>query len=242
MSRISEKPLISLKNVWKSYSMGATTVHALRGLDLDVFPGEFLAVQGPSGSGKSTAMNLIGCLDVPSDGTILLDGIDISRLHESDLAQIRGRKIGFVFQKFNLIPTLTAIENVALPLVFQGVNESIRLEKAKSLLTSLGLGDRLYHKPSELSGGQQQRVAVARSLANDPPVILADEPTGNLDSVSGKEVFSLLESLHKSGKTIVLVTHDDVLARKAKRVVFLKDGSIIGSKKLVHKHHVEGGK
>ena len=237
-TRLSASPLISLKSVWKSYSMGSTTVHALRGLDLDVFPGEFLAVQGPSGSGKSTAMNLIGCLDVPSEGTILLDGINISHLHESDLAQIRGRKIGFVFQKFNLIPTLTAIENVALPLVFQGVSEDVRLERAKKLLSSLGLGDRLYHKPSELSGGQQQRVAIARSLANDPPVILADEPTGNLDSTSGKEVFSLLESLHKSGKTIVLVTHDDALARKAKRVVFLKDGTIIGSKKV----HVEGRK
>jgi len=237
-TRLSASPLISLKSVWKSYSMGSTTVHALRGLDLDVFPGEFLAVQGPSGSGKSTAMNLIGCLDVPSEGTILLDGTNISHLHESDLAQIRGRKIGFVFQKFNLIPTLTAIENVALPLVFQGVSEDVRLERAKKLLSSLGLGDRLYHKPSELSGGQQQRVAIARSLANDPPVILADEPTGNLDSTSGKEVFSLLESLHKSGKTIVLVTHDDALARKAKRVVFLKDGTIIGSKKV----HVEGRK
>ena len=237
-TRLSARPLISLKSVWKSYSMGSTTVHALRGLDLDVFPGEFLAVQGPSGSGKSTAMNLIGCLDVPSEGTILLDGTNISHLHESDLAQIRGRKIGFVFQKFNLIPTLTAIENVALPLVFQGVSEDVRLERAKKLLSSLGLGDRLYHKPSELSGGQQQRVAIARSLANDPPVILADEPTGNLDSTSGKEVFSLLESLHKSGKTIVLVTHDDALARKAKRVVFLKDGTIIGSKKV----HVEGRK
>ena len=229
---MSARPLISLKNVWKSYSMGATTVHALRGLNLDIFPGEFLAVQGPSGSGKSTAMNLIGCLDVPSNGTILLDGVNISNLHESDLAQIRGRKIGFVFQKFNLIPTLTAIENVALPLVFQGVSEDVRLKKASELLTSLGLGDRLHHKPSELSGGQQQRVAIARSLANDPPVILADEPTGNLDSVSGKEVFSLLESLHKNGKTIVLVTHDDALAKKAKRVVVLKDGTVTHSKNI----------
>lgn len=229
------KPIISLQDVWKSYSMGVSTVHALRGLNLDVFPGEFLAVQGPSGSGKSTAMNLIGCLDVPSKGSIILDGNNISSLSESSLAQIRGRNIGFVFQKFNLIPMLPAIENVALPLVFQGVSEFKRLILAKNLLVRLGLGDRLYHKPSELSGGQQQRVAIARSLIADPPVILADEPTGNLDSVSGKDVFSLLVELHSKGKTVVLVTHDDSLASRAERVAFLKDGVITSIKTSVKK-------
>ena len=227
------KPLIQLKNVWKTYKMGETHVNALQGIDITVREGEFVAIQGPSGSGKSTAMNLIGCLDVPSQGQILLDGHDISKLSESDLAQIRGQKIGFVFQKFNLIETLTALENVTLPMTFQGTANAERIKRAETLLKQFGLGDRMDHRPNQLSGGQQQRVAIARSLAVDPPVILADEPTGNLDSKTGKEVMATLRELNqKYGKTIVLVTHDDILAHSADRIEFLKDGKIVQSKKV----------
>ena len=225
------KPIIDLRNVWKTYTMGETKVHALRGMNLQVKKGEFLVLQGPSGSGKSTAMNMIGCLDVPSKGEVYLDGKGISKLHESDLAQIRGRKIGFIFQRFNLIETLTALENVMLPMIFQGMIEEQRIKRATKLLQQFGLGDRMDHKPSELSGGQQQRVAIARSLAVDPPVILADEPTGNLDSKTGKEVMEFLRELHKKqGKTIVFVTHDDKLAKSGDRTAYLKDGIIVKSK------------
>ncbi len=223
-----KKSIIELRKVWKTYKMGDNNVHALQGIDLQVRLGEFIAIQGPSGSGKSTAMNLIGCLDIPSKGEIYLDGHNISKLAESDLAQIRGRQIGFIFQKFNLIETLTALENVMLPMTFQGIAEPARTNRAIALLTQFGLADRLDHKPNQLSGGQQQRVAIARALAVDPPVILADEPTGNLDSKTGKEVMSFLRELNEHhGKTIVLVTHDDVLARVADRIAFLKDGTII---------------
>ncbi|MDO8642787.1 MAG: ABC transporter ATP-binding protein [Candidatus Woesearchaeota archaeon] len=226
-----KKPIIKLHKVWKTYTLGETKVHALSGIDLAVYPGEFLAIQGPSGSGKSTAMNLVGCLDIPTNGEIFLDGQAISKLHESDLAQIRGKKIGFIFQRFNLIETLTAIENVMLPMTFQGIPEYQRRERAQKLLNQFGLGDRMHHKPNQLSGGQQQRVAIARSLATDPPVILADEPTGNLDSTMGKEVMKhLLELNKKHGKTIVLVTHDDALAHRAQRIAFLKDGVIVKTK------------
>jgi len=226
-----KKPIIELRKVWKTYKMGDVNVHALQGIDLHVYPGEFLAIQGPSGSGKSTAMNLVGCLDVPSKGEVFLDGQNIAKLSESDLAQIRGRKIGFIFQKFNLIDTLTALENIMLPMTFQGISESERVKRATELLKQFGLGDRLDHKPNQLSGGQQQRVAIARALALDSPVILADEPTGNLDSKTGKEVMSFLRELNEQhGKTIVLVTHDDILAHVADRIEFLKDGHIIESK------------
>ncbi len=224
---MKKKPIIQLKNVWKTYQMGEYKINALQGINLEVFEGEFLAVQGPSGSGKSTAMNLIGCLDVPSKGTIFLDNKDISLMTESDLAQIRGRKIGFVFQRFNLLQNLTALENVMLPMIFQGFSPNKRKSRAQTLLRKIGLGDRMDHKPGELSGGQQQRVAIARALAVDAPVVLADEPTGNLDSKTGKEVLSYLKELNKEGKTIVMVTHDDTLARMAKRTVHLKDGGIV---------------
>jgi len=230
------KPIIEIKDVWKTYKMGTNQVHALRGINLDVHEGEFVAIQGPSGSGKSTAMNVVGCLDIPSSGKVLLAGKDISKMSESNLAQIRGKKIGFIFQRFNLIDTLSALENVMLPLTFQGVPEHERKNRAIKLLTQFGLGDRMHHKPNELSGGQQQRVAIARALAVDPPVILADEPTGNLDSKTGKEVMQFLRELNdKQGKTIILVTHDDVLAHVADRVEFLKDGVIVNSKKMNHR-------
>ena len=231
-----KKSVIKLENVWKTYKMGNVAVNALQGLNLDVKEGEFLAIMGPSGSGKSTAVNMIGCLDIPTKGKILLDAHDISKLSESELAQIRGRKIGFIFQQFNLVPTLTALENVMLPMIFQGVSESVRMKKARELLGLVGLGDRMDHKPSELSGGEQQRVAIARSLANGPEVILADEPTGNLDSKTGANVLDFLEKLHKNEKkTIVMVTHDQNLAKIAERIEFLKDGKILKSKGVEQK-------
>ena len=224
------RPLIKLENVWKTYKMGNVEVNALQGLNLDIKDGEFLAIMGPSGSGKSTVVNMIGCLDVPTKGKILLDAHDISKLSESELAQIRGRKIGFIFQQFNLIPTLTALENVMLPMIFQGIAESERIERAVKLLELVDLGDRIHHKPTELSGGQQQRVAIARALANNPEVIIADEPTGNLDSKTGTNVLEFLQKLHKKeNKTIVMVTHDANLSKTAERIEFLKDGRIIKS-------------
>ena len=224
------KSVIKLENVCKVYKMGDVKVNALQGMSLDVREGEFVAIMGPSGSGKSTAVNMIGCLDVPTKGKVFLENHDISKLSESELAQIRGRKIGFIFQQFNLVQTLTAIENVMLPMIFQGVPEQARIEKATELLELVELGDRISHRPSELSGGQQQRVAIARSLANNPEVVLADEPTGNLDSKTGSNVLDFLEKLHrKEKKTIVMVTHDQNLAKVAERIEFLKDGKIVKS-------------
>ena len=225
-----KKTIVKLENVWKTYRMGDIEVNALQGLNLEVKEGEFVAIMGPSGSGKSTAVNMIGCLDVPTRGKIALDNHDISKLTESDLAQIRGRKIGFIFQQFNLIPTLTALENVMLPMIFQGIGEHKRIQRARQLLELVELGDRMNHKPTELSGGQQQRVAIARSLANNPDMILADEPTGNLDSKTGTNVLDFLQKLHKKeNKTIVMVTHDANLSKVAERTEFLKDGKIIKS-------------
>jgi putative ABC transport system ATP-binding protein len=225
---MSKKIFLELKDVWKTYKMGDTEVHALRGLNLQVRQGEFVAIMGPSGSGKSTSMNMIGCLDIPTKGHIYLDGTDISTLSESELAVIRGRKIGFIFQKFNLIPTLTAAENVMLPLIFQGLPEAQRIERANKMLALVSLQDRKDHKPSELSGGQQQRVAIARALAVEPDILLADEPTGNLDSHTGATVMQFLRELHeKHNTTIVLVTHDMSVAKNADRVEVLKDGAFI---------------
>jgi putative ABC transport system ATP-binding protein len=224
--------VIRLENVCKKYVMGAVEVIALCGVDIDIQKGEFVAIQGPSGSGKSTAMNMVGCLDVPTEGRIFLEHHDISHLAESDLAQIRGRKIGFIFQQFNLIPTLTALENVMLPMIFQNTTREERFQKATELLKLVDLGDRMNHKPSEMSGGQQQRVAIARSLANDPEVILADEPTGNLDSKTGTNVMEFLQKLHREkGKTIIMVTHDSNLAKYADRIIYLKDGAVVKSLK-----------
>ena len=228
MEKIETEPIIELRDVWKIYKMGNVEVPALRGLTMKVYPHEFVAIMGPSGSGKSTAMNMIGCLDVPTRGEVYLDGEDVSRLSESDLAQIRGRKIGFIFQTFNLMPRLTALENVMLPMTFQDIPRYERERRAKELLEDVGLGERIYHKPSELSGGERQRVAIARSLANNPRVILADEPTGNLDSKMGREIMEMLLELHNSnGKTIVMVTHDESLSGYADRIIHLRDGRII---------------
>ncbi len=219
--------IIDLKDVHKIYEMGETKVRALRGSSLEVKKGEFLSIEGPSGSGKSTLMNMIGCLDVPTSGKIHLERWDIEKLQESDLAQIRGKKIGFIFQTFNLIKNLTALENVAMPMMFQGVSREKRLKRARDLLVEVGLGERLNHKPAELSGGQQQRVAIARSLANDPDVILADEPTGNLDTKTGKKVLEMLKDLNEEeGKTIVMVTHDPKASGYAGRIVQIKDGVV----------------
>ncbi|MBI2131083.1 ABC transporter ATP-binding protein [Candidatus Woesearchaeota archaeon] len=224
----SSSNIIRLANVWKTYKMGEVEVSALRGVSLEINKGEFVAITGSSGSGKSTMMNLVGCLDLPSKGSVYLDGNDISQMDESGLAQIRGQKIGFIFQQFHLIPTLNALENIMLPLEFQDIPTDTARKKAVEILGKVGLGDRIGHRPSQLSGGQQQRAAIARSLANDPEVILADEPTGNLDSISGANVIGLLESLWKNeGKTIIMVTHDLNLARHAKRLIQLKDGQII---------------
>jgi len=228
---MAKKSVIRLNNVWKIYQMGEVQVEALKGLSFEVGLGEFVAVSGPSGSGKSTAMNMIGALDYPTRGQVYLDNHDITKLTESQLATIRGRKIGFIFQQFNLLANLSAMDNVALPMMFQGIPVSKRRERAKMLLETVGLGDRLTHKPAELSGGQQQRVAIARALANDPEVILADEPTGNIDSKTGKEIIKLLRDLHDQGKTIVMITHDHSLAKIADRIEHIKDGQIIGQRK-----------
>ena len=220
--------IIKLENVWKVYKVGDIEVNALCGIDLEIGKEEFVAIQGPSGSGKSTAMNMVGCLDKPTRGRIFLEHRDISRLSESDLAQVRGKIIGFIFQQFNLINTLTALENVTLPMIFQNIPREERIAKAKRLLEMVELSDRIYHKPNEMSGGQQQRVAIARALVNDPDVILADEPTGNLDTKTGENVLGFLKRLHeKEGKTIVMVTHDSRLAKEADRVAYLKDGQIV---------------
>ncbi len=228
MPKRSKQPIIRIEDVWKTYTMGETKVHALRGMNFQVKEGEFVAIMGPSGSGKSTAVNMIGCLDVPTKGEIYLEGKNIAHLEESELAQIRGKIIGFIFQQFNLIPTLTAKENVMLPMIFQGVPKQKRIKRAEKLLREVGLKERMDHRPTELSGGQQQRVAIARSLANNPDVILADEPTGNLDSKTGKIVMEYLDMLHKKEKkTIIMVTHDKNLSRFAERKERLKDGKII---------------
>jgi putative ABC transport system ATP-binding protein len=227
----NKETIIELKDVWKTYKMGAVEVHALRGISLKVKRGEFLAIMGPSGSGKSTAMNMVGCLDVPSKGNIYLLDKDIAKMSESELAKVRGKKIGFIFQTFNLINTLTARENITLPMVFQDYPKEERRKRAEDLLKMVELDNRMGHKPSELSGGQQQRIAIARALANEPEVILADEPTGNLDSSTGERVMDFLTKLHKEkGTTIVMVTHDLKTARHADRIEFLKDGQIVPEK------------
>ena len=222
------KTQLKLENVHKDYEMGDSIVKALDGINLEIKQGDFVAIIGPSGSGKSTMMNMVGALDLATEGNIFLDGVDIEHLHESDLAQIRGRKIGFIFQTFNLIPTLTALENVMLPMLFQGVEKEERVRKGKELLEKVNLSDRIGHLPNQLSGGQRQRVAIARALANDPDIVLADEPTGNLDTKTGQEILEMFINLNQEGKTIIIVTHDNEIAKKAKKIVRIRDGRIEG--------------
>jgi len=218
--------LISLKKIYKIYNVGGEEVRALDGIDLDIQENEYLAIMGPSGSGKSTLMNMIGCLDTPTSGLYEFEGEMVQVMDDSQLASIRNRKIGFVFQTFNLLPKATAQHNVEIPLVYANIRKSQRIEMASKALESVGLSDRSHHRPNELSGGQRQRVAIARALVNDPSIILADEPTGNLDSKSGHEIMNILDELHKRGNTIILVTHEDEVAKHAHRVIRLFDGKI----------------
>ncbi len=219
--------IIHIDNVIKTYQMGDTTLNALKGINLDIKMGEFVSIIGPSGSGKSTLMHIIGLLDKPSSGSIQLEGKDVSELTQDELAVLRNKHIGFVFQQFNLLPRTSALDNVSLPLLYSGVSRKLRQNKAKIALEKVGLGERLEHTPNQLSGGQQQRVAIARALINNPSLILADEPTGNLDSKAGKEILEFLKELNSEGNTIVLVTHEAEIAKSAKRTVEIKDGEIV---------------
>jgi len=221
-----EYSLIKVRDLAKIYQIGTQEVHALRSIDLDIQKNEFVALMGPSGSGKSTLMNIIGCLDTPSRGSYHLNGNDVSNMEDDELAEVRNREIGFVFQTFNLLPRYSALENVALPLIYKGVSRSDRQERAREVLNHVGLGDRIDHKPNELSGGQRQRVAVARALVNKPSIILADEPTGNLDTKTSYEIMGLLDEIHRQGNTIILVTHEEDIAEHAKRIVRLRDGLV----------------
>ncbi|MCX6759537.1 MAG: ABC transporter ATP-binding protein [Candidatus Nealsonbacteria bacterium] len=220
--------MIKLENIWKIYQLGKVELPALRGVDLEIAPGGFVSIMGPSGSGKSTLLNMIGALDFPTKGKVYLKGKDISLFSEDELSQLRGRTIGFVFQEFNILPNLTALENVMLPMVFQGVLSEERKKRAEELLISVGLKDRIFHQPAELSAGERQRVAIARAFANDPEMVIADEPTGNLDSITGKKIMEILTDFHqKQGKTIVVVTHDPNIANYSEKIVNIKDGQII---------------
>jgi len=220
--------LIKLENVWKIYKLGEVDVSVLRGVSLEINSGSFVTIMGPSGSGKSTLMYLLGLLDVPTRGKIYLQGQDVSSFSEDDLARLRGKKIGFVFQQFNLLPNLTALENVMLPMIFQGVPENQRKERGTQLLESINLGKRIKHRPKEMSGGEQQRIAIARSLVNDPEILIADEPTGNLDSSTGKTVMEILTKLHKEQKkTIIVVTHDPNIAHYSQNIIHIQDGEIV---------------
>lgn len=238
--------IISVKDLRKTYIMGKTKVHALQSITLNIFKNEFVALMGPSGSGKSTLMNLIGCLDTPTEGEYVLNDINVSTMTDNDLAEVRNKEIGFIFQTFNLLPRLSALENVALPLVYAGVSRYKRLEKANETLTSVGLGDRVGHKPNELSGGERQRVAIARALVNDPSIILADEPTGNLDTKTSIEIMEIFEDIHRAGNTVIIVTHEPEISEHAHRIVRLRDGlvesdvkneNIISAKDSEHRYH-----
>jgi putative ABC transport system ATP-binding protein len=219
-------PLIKITQIKRDFILGNEIVYVLKGIDLEINKGEYVALMGPSGSGKSTLMNLLGCLDTPTSGNYILNGKDVSKMHDSELAEIRNKEIGFVFQTFNLLPRTTALDNVALPMIYAGYSKSERKERATTVLQQVNLGDRMDHQPNQLSGGQRQRVAIARALVNAPSIILADEPTGNLDSKTSDEIMALLEDIHKKGNTIILVTHEEEIAAHAKRIIRLRDGMI----------------
>jgi putative ABC transport system ATP-binding protein len=225
--------MITLTNITKVYQMGTQAVHALRGLSLTIEEGELLAIMGPSGSGKSTLMNILGCLDQPSSGSYRLDGKDVARLSDDQLARVRNKRIGFVFQQFNLLPRVSALKQVELPLIYNGASGSQRRQRAQAALEAVGLGDRLDHRPDELSGGQQQRVAIARALVNQPSILMADEPTGNLDSQSGREILHIIESLHARGITVIMVTHDPTVAARAHRILHIHDGQLAVDERTV---------
>jgi putative ABC transport system ATP-binding protein len=220
------KEIIKLTNIARQYTIGTEEIHALKSVSLSIHKNEYVALMGPSGSGKSTLMNILGCLDTPSTGEYILNDISVARMLDNDLAEVRNKEIGFVFQTFNLLPRSTALENVALPLVYSGISKADREKRAKEVLDQVGLTNRMMHKPNELSGGQRQRVAIARALVNKPAIILADEPTGNLDSKTSVEIMGLFEEIHKNGNTIILVTHEEDIARHAHRIVRLKDGLV----------------
>jgi putative ABC transport system ATP-binding protein len=228
----TQPSIIRLTNVSRRYQMGAETIHALRDVSLTIAQGEYVAIMGPSGSGKSTLMNLIGCLDTPTSGSYELNGINVSEMDDNDLADVRNREIGFVFQSFHLLPRSDALHNVVLPLIYAGISAEERDEKARAALAQVGLTDRIHHKPNELSGGQRQRVAIARALVNNPSILLADEPTGNLDSKTGVEILALFEELAQSGNTIIVVTHEEAVARDARRIVRILDGLIASDQKV----------
>src|SRR5580692_6236052 len=231
---VDQRVAILTEELWKTYEMGGEKLHALRGIDLTIRKGEYVAIMGPSGSGKSTLMNLIGCLDTPTSGKYWLAGRLVSELDDDELAAIRNKEIGFVFQTFNLLPRATALHNVELPMIYNGTPSEERLARARRALEAVDLGERMFHKPNELSGGQRQRVAVARALVNSPSIVLADEPTGNLDTKTGDEIMSLFARLHGEGNTIILVTHENDIARRANRIIHVRDGKVETDEPVVH--------
>lgn len=235
------EPLITIKDIGRKYVIGTEVIHALKSVSLTINKGEFVALMGPSGSGKSTLMNILGCLDTPTKGDYILNGINVSQMTENQLAEVRNKEIGFVFQTFNLLPRNTALDNVALPLVYSGISKEQREERAHKALHNVGLEHRVHHKPNELSGGQRQRVAVARALINDPSIILADEPTGNLDTKTSIEIMGLIEDIHDKGNTIILVTHEEDIAMHAHRIVRMRDGLIENDYKNPNIHRVDRG-